>query len=193
MRAAVVTATIDELLAAGYEALSYERIAARAGVHKTTIYRRWPTKAELVMEVVDQLAQERVKVPNTGSLEDDLAAFARSVVANLSSPEADALVRVLTVAARGSPELGERARAWWSKRFALAYAIVERAVERGEVPPDTDAEMVVETLVGPLYVRHLFTGSPLDREVTDRVAAVAAAVARGIDPEGFARGVWAAS
>jgi AcrR family transcriptional regulator len=178
VRAAVAQATLDDLLAHGYEGLSYERVASQAGVHKTTIYRRWPTKAELVMTVVDGLSRDRVKVPDTGAFEKDLAAFARAIIANLRTPEADALARVLTVAAQGSPDLKARAEAWWAMRFELAYTIVERARTRGEIPADVDAEAVVEMLVGPLYVRLFFTGRPLTRAVADRCARAAATAAR---------------
>jgi AcrR family transcriptional regulator len=178
VKGAVLAATVDELLESGYDALSYERVAARAGVHKTTVYRRWPTKPSLVMAVVADLGEQRVRVPDHGSLEEDLAGFARAIVANLRTPEAEAIARVLVIAAHSSPELRAEAEAWWRARFGLAGVMVERAVDRGEIPPGSDPVAIIEALIGPLYVRLLFTQQRLDRRVADRAAAMVAAAAR---------------
>jgi AcrR family transcriptional regulator len=178
VKEAVLSATLEELLVHGYDALSYERIAQQAGVHKTTVYRRWPTKAALVMAVVAQLGERRVGVPDTGSFEQDLSGFARAIVANLGTPEAASVARLLVIAADSSPDLAAEATSWWHGRFGLAAVMVERAIERGEIPDGTDPTAVIETLIGPLYVRLLFTHEPLDRKVADRAAAMTAAATR---------------
>src|SRR3954454_17804776 len=76
VRSSVLAAAQELLAEGGYDALRVEDVASRAGVHKTTVYRRWPTKADLVMAVVEGRSEERVPVPDTGSLEDDLRQFA---------------------------------------------------------------------------------------------------------------------
>ena len=77
----------------GYESLNVEDVAQRAGVHKTTVYRRWPTKAELVADAVRERSADRVEVPDTGSLAGDLQALARAVVASIGSAEGSAMIR----------------------------------------------------------------------------------------------------
>ena len=82
VRAGVLAAARELVAEQGYEPVSIEQIAARAGVHKTTVYRRWPTKARLVMDAVEDMSAERVPVPDTGALASDLRRFSRAIVAN---------------------------------------------------------------------------------------------------------------
>jgi AcrR family transcriptional regulator len=178
VHSSVLAATEALLAEGGYEALRVDEVAARAGVHKTTIYRRWPTKADLVMAVVDERSVERVPVPDTGSLEGDLRRFARSIVDNLGAGGGKTLSRTLVTAADASPELRAAAGRFWARRFALASDIVARAIARREVPEHTDADALIETLIGPLYVRALLTDGELDHALADRAARVVAAAAR---------------
>jgi AcrR family transcriptional regulator len=177
VRADVLESTGQILATVGYEALRVEDVAARAGVHKTTIYRRWPTKAELVMAAVEARSEARVPLPDTGSLEGDLRRFSRSIVDNLRAGGGVAWARTLVIAADGSDELRAAASAFWARRFSIAGEMVRRAVDRAEVPAGTDADALIETLIGPLYVRALLTDGALDRRLADRVARVAAAAA----------------
>ena len=87
------------------------------------------------------------------------------------------VLTVLVVAVGGSKELREAASRFWTHRFAVAAEMVERARERGEIPEPTDADAVIETLIGPLYVRVLLTDARMDRRFADHVAAATAAVA----------------
>ena len=175
VRAAVLAATSHVLADAGYDGLTFDAVAARAGVHKTTVYRRWPTKPELVADATRELSQQRVPVPDTGSLAGDLAALARSVARNIGSEIGGRVARTMIAAAGASADVAERSAAFWAERLVLTGEIVERAVARGEVPVGTDPVLVVETLVGPLYVRLLLTGEPVDAAFADRVAALVAA------------------
>src|SRR3954466_15989543 len=93
--AAVLDATIAELGDRGYDGLSVESVAARAGVHKTTVYRRWETKDRLIVAALTEAAEQRTEVPDTGDLELDLRALARAVRATLRSPDGAATVRAL--------------------------------------------------------------------------------------------------
>ena len=174
-RLAVLTATVDVLSSDGYDALSIEEVAARAGVHKTTVYRRWPTKAELVADALRERSQQHVPVPDTGSLAGDLSALAGAVAANIGSEIGGKLTRTLVAASCTSPDVAEATMEFWDERLALTAVIVERAVERGELPEDCDPHLVVETLIGPLYVRVLLTGEPIDGGLADHVAALVAA------------------
>lgn len=178
VRRAVLDATAALLVEKGYEALRIDEVASRAGVHKTTVYRRWPTKADLVMAMVDARSIDRVPVPDLGSLEADLEAFATSIVDNLRRDGA-VVARTLVAAADVAPELRAAASAFWARRFELASSMVDRARERGEVADDTSADAVVETLIGPFFVRVLLTDVALDGDVARRSAQATAAAARG--------------
>ena len=136
MRAAVLSATLEVLVETGYDAMSVDAVAARAGVHKTTVYRRWPTKAALVAAAAADRSEQLVPVPDTGSLVGDLTALGRSIADNLSSELGSALARTIIAAAAASAEVAEVNREFWAVRLALTETIVDRAVERGEVSAD---------------------------------------------------------
>lgn len=161
----------------GYEGLTIDEVARRAGVHKTTVYRRWPTRAELVFDAAADMSRERVPVPDTGSLAADLRAFARSVAGNLAEGPAAERSRALVMAAATSAELEPMMTRYWSERFELARVMVQRAVERGEVATErvADIDLVIETLIGPLWVRLLLSRRPIDAAAADTVADLVAA------------------
>jgi AcrR family transcriptional regulator len=177
VRAAVLSATLEVLVETGYDAMSVDAVAARAGVHKTTVYRRWPTKAALVAAAAADRSEQLVPVPDTGSLVGDLTALGHSIADNLSSELGSALARTIIAAASASAEVAEVNREFWTVRLALTETIVDRAVDRGEVSADVDRRAVIETLIGPIYVRLLLTGEPFDAPF---VADVAVMVARGV-------------
>lgn len=177
-RAAVLDATLVELVSEGYDRMSVEDIAARAGVHKTTIYRRWRTKEKLMAEALQEAAQSRIEVPDTGNIDDDLRILARAVQATLSSREGMATVRALVLGARDSPEVNQIARRFWAGRLKQVRPIVECAVQRGQLPRKTSASRVIEYVSAPLYYRLLITAEPLTEASADRAAAAALAAAR---------------
>ncbi len=96
VRAAVLRATFEELASVGYPALSFEALARRAGVHKTTLYRRWEGKEDLLLDALLEHAGQAVPVPDTGSLRGDLRSLAREIVGNITSPEGEAIVRAIS-------------------------------------------------------------------------------------------------
>lgn len=175
VRESVLAATIEALVEVGYDALSVEDVARRAGVHKTTVYRRWPTRAALVAEATRDRSQQVIPVPDTGTLLGDLRQLARDVVASLTTEVGARLAHTIVVTAGESAEVSEVAHAYWAERLALTAVVVERAIARGEVAPGTDPGLVVETLVGPLFVRLLLTGEPLDAGFADAAAELVAA------------------
>jgi AcrR family transcriptional regulator len=169
-RATVLAATADLLAEVGYENLTYEAVAERAGVHKTTVYRRWPTKPDLVADASRERSEQLVEVPDTGGLVSDLVALARAVANNIGSEVGGAMTKTLVAAAATSPSIAEATHEFWHERLRLTGVIVERAIARGELPAGTDANLVIESLVGALYVRLLLTGEPIDSAVADQVA-----------------------
>ncbi|MEE9413698.1 MAG: TetR/AcrR family transcriptional regulator [Acidimicrobiales bacterium] len=180
VRADVLQAAANLLSEVGYERLTVDEVASRAGVHKTTVYRRWPSKADLISESLRAQSAQAVPIPNTGTLLSDLQEFAREIVANIGGADGTRRSRSIVAAAASSAELTTRLQELWAERLVLSSVIVERAIERGEVPAETDPNLIIETLIGPLWVRLLLTGEPIDDDLALRVAELvtAGAVAR---------------
>ncbi len=178
VRAAVLAATSQLLDEVGYDRLSVEEIAGRAGVHKTTVYRRWPTIPELVADAVRVQAAADIPTPDTGDVATDLQVLARQVVATVGSEGGARRSRSIVAAASASDDLSAALHAFWADRMAAAAPIVERAVDRGDLPAGTDPTLVVETVVAPIWLRLLLTGEPIDDEFADAVAALVVAGAR---------------
>ena len=174
VREAVLHATVEVLAESGYRGLSFEEVARRSGVHKTTVYRRWPSTAALVLDALLERSAEAVPVPDTGSVRDDLRRFVRAVAGNITSPLGAALVATLT-GEPADPATEAVVHDFWRARFALAGEILQRGIDRGEVRADVDAHLVVELLVAPLYLRLLVTREPVTRRYADRVVDLALA------------------
>ena len=169
VRTAVLQAAGELLTEVGYDKMSVEDVAARAGVHKTTVYRRWPTKAELTADAAELHSADAVPIPDTGELASDLRLLAREVVANIGNEGGARRSRSIAAAAATSDELMTAMHGFWAHRLALSGQVVERAIERGELPASLDPNLVIETVIGPLWVRLLLTGEPITEDLADRV------------------------
>lgn len=168
VRAAVHRA-VEELLAQdGGEPLTIPQIAARAGVHPTTVYRRWGSLAELLAAVASSRFSGDIVVPDTGTLRGDLERWVADVAADLADPDVLALMRA-TVGAAG-PTGGS---ACVADRHAQLAAMLERERERGRSVPEL--ERAADALLGPLYYRAIFTSQPVTaawaRELVDALLA----------------------
>jgi AcrR family transcriptional regulator len=172
VRAAAIAATLAELAESGYSALSLESVARRAGVHKTTLYRRWGTREDLVLEAMLERAGEHIPVPNTGSLRNDLFELAQTAAANAGSPEVAAMARAVVAQMPHDSRLAAANRRFWDERLALDGIIVEQAIERGEVAPGTQPRQVIESVLGPIHLRLLLTGEPMSRDVLQAIVDV---------------------
>jgi AcrR family transcriptional regulator len=179
VRSAALAATLAELAETGYSALSLESVARRAGVHKTTLYRRWGNREELVLEAMLARAGERISVPDTGSVRDDLLELARTAAANAASPEVAAMSRAVAAQSPHDDRLAAASRRFWAERLALDEVIVERAIARGEAAPGTDPRRVIEAVLGPIHLRLLLTGEPVDSPFLEGMVAL---VVAGIAP-----------
>jgi AcrR family transcriptional regulator len=178
VRTAVLAATLAELTETGYAALTVDNVARRAGVHKTTIYRRWKDRASLVSDAMTNLAATQVPFPDTGDIDTDLQWLARSFVAFLNSPAGQAIAAATLSDANRIPEIADAKRRFFEDRFRRAQPVVSGAIARGELPADTDPAELVRTLVAPIYLRLLVTAEPIDRTTADNAAKVALAAAR---------------
>ncbi|MYS83636.1 TetR/AcrR family transcriptional regulator [Embleya scabrispora] len=177
-RDAVRRATLAELAEKGFDGLTVEAVAARSGVHKTTVYRRWRNAAGLAADALDLAAEEPWPLPDTGSVQGDLRAIAAMVVSGFEDPDRGPTARALVVAAVHEPTMGEALHGFLVGRLGQAEEVVERAIARGELPAGTDAGEVVRTAVGALYYRLFITHEPVDAGQARRSADAAVVAAR---------------
>jgi AcrR family transcriptional regulator len=159
VRAAVLETAFRLLVEVGFSDLTIAAVAARSGVHETSIYRRWGDKTALVLDACLAFAADRLAIPDTGALRSDLLDLLRRIAALLQAREGRAL---LAVALAMDPVSVAARRAYWDQRFAAACVIIERAIVRGEIAAGTDPRLMLEVLLAPLYFRALVTFQPLD-------------------------------
>jgi len=178
VRAAVLAATLSELTETGYAAMTIENVAQRAGVHKTTVYRRWPSRERLVADAVTELAGTRVPFPDSDDIGADLRTLARSLVRFLGSPLGQAVTAVMQSDAGRIPEVADAQRRRFEERYRQAGPVIARAIARGELPPDTDPAEVVRNVLAPIYLRVLVSGEPITEIAADAAAGAALAAAR---------------
>ena len=172
-RLAALNATLELLGERGYAELTVEAVAERSGVHKTTLYRRWESAEGLVAAALLLGTEQEWTAPDTGSLEGDLRGINLELVHYFTSPGARELPTASISAAFLSTRAADALREFYVDRHARSAVVVDRAVERGEVPAGTDAVEVVRVACGPIFYR-LF----VSREgVTPKDAGVAAAAA----------------
>jgi AcrR family transcriptional regulator len=179
VRRAVLAATLAELSETGYAGLTVEAVARRAGVHKTTVYRRWPDREVLVIDALTDHVAAEVPLPDTGYIDTDLRELARSRVSAMRSADEESWMMAIMASDAGRlPEVARIKRRYAEDRFWRASPVITRAVERGELPADTDPDEVLRTLIAPILLRLMFTGEPVDEATADRAAQVALTAAR---------------
>jgi len=169
VRQAVLDAALGVLLDNGTERFTIAEVANRADVHETSIYRRWRTRENLIVDAMLANSERVVPIPDTGTVRDDLVAVAESVAAFLSGPVGLAFVRSAVLAVDDEALAAARAE-FWSTRGELASVVISRGVERGEVGPDVDVALVLQTLIAPLYLRVLVTHTPIEADLPTRLA-----------------------
>ncbi|MFE3444141.1 TetR/AcrR family transcriptional regulator [Nocardia sp. NPDC059180] len=178
--AAVLVATREVLDDTGYAELSIGRVAARSGIHRPAIYRRWPSKRHLVVAVVAELLGLH-PTPDTGDLRADLTMSLRQLVAALRDTSLDRVLPALVADLGNDPELREHflATVFEPRRDSTA-ATLRSAMARGEVDPGIDLDFVLDTVAAPIYFRALFGHLPLDDAL---VASSVEAVVRLVEPK----------
>jgi AcrR family transcriptional regulator len=169
-RDGVIRAAILRLLAdVGYGALTMDAVASEAGVGKATIYRRWRTKQDLVVDTISDLNRAEATPPDTGSLEGDLRQMLMSLVSVITGPTGAATLSLLSTVPH-QPALAEAFRngplAVWRQAFEQIWA---RAEQRGEVRPGMAGSVIAETTSALLVQRWLLTGEPVDEAYADEV------------------------
>lgn len=162
----ILRAGAEELARVGYEALRVEDVAARAGVAKTTVYRRWPTKPELVAAITRDFHDAERAIPDTGTLRGDLRAMLAEVAAKAESAEGQGIGRMIMMDI-GHPEVQAIARAT-KEEFRRPWVVVlERAILRGELPAGSDKGLILNLLIGPLLTRRFRMNEALDDQTLE--------------------------
>lgn len=169
----VILAAARELLAdGGVQSLTVEGVAARSGVAKTTIYRRWRSKDDLALAVLIDMVERMVDVPDLDDTEAELVAFLDGVIGILGTTLMGRIMQGLASDLAADPELAAAFRERVvAVRVAEVQRLVERGITRGDLRPDADYALANELLFGPIYYRLLFTGGPLSPDLGRRVVA----------------------
>ncbi|MFC4946202.1 TetR-like C-terminal domain-containing protein [Pseudonocardia sp. GCM10023141] len=141
---------------------------AEAGVHESSIYRRWGTRENLMVEALLEDAAELAPIPDTGSVRDDLIIYITQLVAFLNSDIGDTLDRSLASGGDDPPTRQVRDH-YWLTRFRQSTQIIQRAISRGELPEYADPRRAIEMLVGPLHMKVLLTREPLDPALPEQL------------------------
>jgi len=154
LTASIRAAVLEELASRGYGRMSIEAVAKRAGVGKTTIYRRWDSKLDVVVDAMSGIAMQNLAAPDTGSLRGDLVVLLEVAAAALQHPLAAQILPDLLAEAARSPQIAETLQTvLHSTLLSLTTRIVDQAVTRGELPASADPAFVQDVVLGPLYWR----------------------------------------
>jgi AcrR family transcriptional regulator len=178
---AILETTLELIAECGVHAFRTEDVAARAGVGKGAIYRRYRSKDELVTAAVAALVREEIAVPDSGSTRGDLLVLMREAIELYRSPLPAQLIPKVIGAMAEHPELARAVRdGFLAGRRAALSEVLRRGVERGDLRPDLDLELALDVLAGPLFYRLLVTGGPLDEQLAEGVADL---ILRGFAPD----------
>ncbi|MDT7643678.1 MAG: hypothetical protein QOC75_678, partial [Pseudonocardiales bacterium] len=135
------------------------------------VYRRWPSKQAMVVALISEVAVTAIDVPDTGSLRGDVREYLINAAEALDHPLARTIIPDLLAEVTRNPELiTELLRTVRDPRRDRAATVVRRAIDRGELAPDTDLELALDFLGGPLYWRFTIIRSPLGEDYFDRLA-----------------------
>jgi AcrR family transcriptional regulator len=148
----------------GYAKLTMERISAESGIAKTTLYRHWPTKSKLCMDLYLEAAARELRDPDTGDVARDLKEIARRVVRLQTRTVAGPAFIGLISEAHSDPETFA---AFSARRRELTFGILKRAIERGELRRETNIDLVIDALGGAVTFRLLQRHAPLNNHFVD--------------------------
>ena len=159
VRNAVLTAAFELLADKGFDNFTIGEVAIRAGVHETSIYRRWGSRQVLALDASLRVADDAIAIPDTGTLRSDLMALIARIVGLLKTPQGRAMLALI----ESRDDHGVKARrAYWQNRFERLRPMLARAVARGEFPNDADPMVFIEMLIAPLYFRLLVSAEALE-------------------------------
>jgi AcrR family transcriptional regulator len=163
---------LEQLLALlgshGYAGLTLDELAARSGVAKTTILRRWPSKAAVAAAGVERLALQSVDVPDSGTLRVDLLALLHGAEETFVRGRGQFVARLIREAGH-HPEIADLVYTVIHTRRQAYRRVLALAIARGELAPSVDQELLIDLLIGPIWTRLLITRDPITREYVDSI------------------------
>jgi AcrR family transcriptional regulator len=162
----ILEAAAQVLAEQGLAGFTVDAIAARAGCGKATIYRRWPSRSELLLATAHCTAVE-VPEPDTGSLRDDLLILLGSLATKMCDTIAGQALPAVVAEAAVNPEMRETFAQFILERRSRACRVIRRGIDRGELR-DVDVDLVADLLAGPLFQRILFHHLPIDGQLVER-------------------------
>ncbi|MER7912755.1 TetR/AcrR family transcriptional regulator C-terminal ligand-binding domain-containing protein [Streptomyces sp. NPDC096068] len=174
VRDAVLSAAL-ELTDSGDGSPTLYDIAERAGVAPSSIYRRWGSWENVLADALLESSELAIPVPDSGSLRADLIAFTTSVADYLNTPRGAALLRNVGTM-QPSAEVEAALQRFWATRFDRARVMVDRAIDRGELPDGTDARLLLELVIAPLHFRHSLLAMDPRGDIEARIDLVLARV-----------------
>ena len=179
----ILRATMELLCEEGFPGTSVEAVAERAGVGKATIYRRWPTREDLLLAAGGEMGPCPAD-PDCGNLRDDLVVLIGGLVSMVTETPMGALLPATVDEAARNPEMRTRLDAFIAERRGPVRSALARAADRGELRAGVDQELVVDLMAGPVFTRILVTGAPLEAGVAERIVD---AVLEGVASPSFVR------
>lgn len=160
--AAILDAALHLVAEVGYDRVTMDAIAARAHSSKATMYRRWDSKASLVVEALRARHQDVPPLPDTGDIRTDMIVGLQRMCVSIKADELS-LMTGLIMAMRGDPELARLLREQMVEtKSVAARRWMARAIERGELPPTADTELFHEVAPAMVFMRMIMTGEPVD-------------------------------
>lgn len=182
---AILKATVAEIELSGYAGLSMERVAERARASKASLYRRWPSKIELVMDAIYDLLPDPAASADTGSLREDLLALLRNAAGMLAGPGGTAIRGLISEALRDPEQAAQLRRYTRGRSLAEMREVVQRAMDRGELPPGTITERQLEAGLAVMRFHFLTHGAPVPNhvivEIVDEVVLPLVRAAAGVE------------
>jgi len=149
----VLEVTLDQLAARGFEMLSVPEVAALAGVNKTSVYRRWPTKSDLVRQALTASLEHDQALPSSGDLRTDLLTMTRAAVQLAESPRGMGVMRTLLTESSNAELRSVAASMFRAEQSSGPRRLLARAMARGDLPKDADVKTMLTTIAGALMHR----------------------------------------
>jgi len=166
---AILDAVVQLLKERGFAGLTIAGVATRAGVGKPTVYRRWASKPELVVDAIERLSKP-IATRRTGDLHTDLRRLIGAVIAELTSPPLGTAMIAMLADMHADPDLAGRVqRRLTQPRRIVIKDVIEQAIENGELQTNTDSDLMLNLLIGPPLYRWLTTGKVLSGSGITRV------------------------
>lgn len=174
----VLEVALEALAERGFQGLSVPEVAERAGLNKTSVYRRWPTKEALVAAALESALGHAAPLPDTGSLYEDLVVFAHTAVAFVTAPLGRAVMRTL-LADADNPEVRAIADEMLAAQRSGPRVILRRAQERGELDANADVTMALTVVAGAILHRSFIEQKSVSKDFIQRLVSL---IVRGLGP-----------